>query len=291
MLRKQNNMNLQENIQRIKEMMGIINEEITPECQQRTKTELPIAVKYWKDWLNHPATKQKFMVNHNVNQTQMNEIYKKYFDMLDGLEFSYYDDTYQFPGYTDSEELVKSATQIDGIYAFVSRNHPKIIFYNCSLNDTDIKNTLIHEISHLLDHIHPKSTAKQINKVFSRNIRLNKMKGLRNFMIKLGVTDENELNKIIDRYKKMVEKKSFYDCDLIEKLANVQIIRSVLNKQPGENVTLSDLKPYITFRKELPDDIGWFISCWAIRGFSDLEKQLNDMNLLVKQGTQKSNLA
>ena len=284
-------MNLQENIQRIKEVMGLITEEITPECQQTAKNTLLLAVKYWKDWLNHPVTKEKFMVNHQVDEKKLNEIYAKYLSMLDSLDFTFYDNTYQFPNYSDSDLLVKSATEMDDIYAFVSRRHPNTIFYNCSLSDTDIKNTLIHEISHLIDYIHPKSTAKQINKVFSRNIKPNKIAGLRKFMIKLGVTDENELKKIIDRYIKMVEKKSNYDCDLIEKLANIQIMRSILNKQPGENITLLDLKPYITFQKELPDDIGWFISCWADRGFSDLEKQLNDMNLLVKQGTQKSNLA
>jgi hypothetical protein len=281
-------MNLQENIHRIKEVMGLLKEEVTPECQQVAKNTLPVAVKYWKDWLNHPSTKEKFMINNRVDETKLNEIYEKYFNMLNNLEFTFYDNTFQFPNYNDSELLVKSAREMDEIYAFVTKRHPNTIFYNCSLSDADIKNTLIHEISHLIDYIHPKSTAKQINRVFSRNIKPNKMTGLRNFMIKLGITDENELNKIIDRYTKMVERKSNYDCDLMEKLANVQIMRSVLNKQPGENVTVLDLKPYITFQKEIPDDIGWFIACWADRGFSDLEKQLNDMNLLVKQGTQNS---
>ena len=57
--------------------------------------------------------------------------------------------------------------------------------------------------------------------------------------------------------------------------------------QPGQNITLNDLKPYFLFEIETQGDVRWFIMCWIKQGFKDLNSMINNFNLLAK--TDKSN--
>jgi len=83
-----------------------------------------------------------------------------------------------------------------------------------------------------------------------------------------------------------------YVCDLWEKSVNINIMRRLFNLNPGENLTISHLKPYLLLEKELVSDIKWFIYCWIKLGFKDIEEMISNFNSLAKnEYNQKSNLA
>jgi hypothetical protein len=58
-------------------------------------------------------------------------------------------------------------------------------------------------------------------------------------------------------------------------------MRYVLGKQPGQDITYADLKPYILGKKK-SDDITWFIACWWSQGFPNINTMLQKTNALVK---------
>ena len=84
-------MNLQENIQRIKEVMGIIFEQIDPNCEEVVSKNLKLAQDYWVKWLNNSKTKEKFISNHKIDEKKQSEIFNKYFDVINNINIVYYD--------------------------------------------------------------------------------------------------------------------------------------------------------------------------------------------------------
>jgi len=53
-------MDLRENIRRIQEVMGLITEQETNDCLNRYKPIVDEAANWWKNWLNHPVTQEKW---------------------------------------------------------------------------------------------------------------------------------------------------------------------------------------------------------------------------------------
>jgi hypothetical protein len=285
-------MNLQENIQRIKEMMKLLNENIDNSCKERANKLLPIAVNHWKNWLSHPETKQKFSKNHNYDLNKTEEIFRKYFSILENLKIVLYHGD-EIEGLEKINlKIKKEIRKSSDADAFVIPVITNLIFFNCAFGD-QTEEVLIHEINHILDGVHPINPWKMVYDVLydqpktPKNFNLNNLSKALDI---LGVKDENQKQKIIQKYIQIYngdEIKKFYACDLWEKSANIQRIRKMFQIQPNQNITLNHFKPYILFENPSESDIRWFIMCWVKQGFKDLNTLVNNFNLLAKVG--KSN--
>ena len=59
-------------------------------------------------------------------------------------------------------------------------------------------------------------------------------------------------------------------------------MRQLFKVQPGQNITLKMLIPYIK-REKKEGNIRWYLLCWAQKGFPDLTQVINRTNELAKQ--------
>jgi hypothetical protein len=82
-----------------------------------------------------------------------------------------------------------------------------------------------------------------------------------------------------------------YFCRETEKMSNIMAIRKLFGIQPGGKITLSMLKPYITFEKS-DVDVEYILYCWVENKYPDLNQMLNDFNKLAlnKNGAPKPNV-
>jgi len=65
-------------------------------------------------------------------------------------------------------------------------------------------------------------------------------------------------------------------------------IRKTFNVPPGGQITLKMLLPYIKNEKK-DTDISWFLECWALRGFPDIQTLINKTNDLALTQTNTNN--
>jgi hypothetical protein len=79
-----------------------------------------------------------------------------------------------------------------------------------------------------------------------------------------------------------------YVCDLWEKSVNISMIKELFGLNPGQQVTLMLMKPYILLEKELVGDMKWFIYCWIKLGFQDINIMLSRFNELAKNNVKTS---
>lgn len=59
-------------------------------------------------------------------------------------------------------------------------------------------------------------------------------------------------------------------------------MRQMFNVQPGQNITLKMLMPYIKGQKD-HGDVSWYLMCWVKKGFPDINHLLNKTNELAKR--------
>jgi hypothetical protein len=237
------------------------------------------AINFWKKWLSNPITKEKFKKNWSFkikNDSEINNIFKKYFDALNGLEYYYFYDT-------------KSSSM-----AFVRKNEPKKIFINCAIKgaESESLDTLIHEIQHLLFRIYPLNPLTQISKAFNGNQESNFEKIEDNIdknSKKIGI-DKSILNNIELEKTKFVlgDTNPNYACDISEKMSNIMAIRNLFGLNPGQNITLDMLKPYIEGKKN-HEDVTFLLFCWATKGFPDINIMLSNINQLAMQQSNNYN--
>ena len=288
-------MNLQENIQRIKEMMGLITENYVPSCQREVEAIVPSAVKKWRDWLNNPATKEKFMKNHQIDEEKMNQIYKNYETVLSNIKVVTYDKNFKFTDFDEADFLMKYSKD-KSLRGFVTSKYPSTIFFNCDVKESkQIFFTLQHEISHLLDFIHPKTPSKMVSGLYNDNEiekRLNK-KNMQAFFDKMGITNPKEKRDIKRRYLFSFSAKKDtkqYSCEVGENLNGIQSLRDILGKKPGEDITLQELKPYFTLQnpKSSNTDIQKLVLCWIYKGLPDINTYLSELNSFAKNNPQQN---
>jgi hypothetical protein len=293
-------MNLQENIQRIKEMMGLLKEQEIPKCQSEIEALVPAAVKKWRDWLNNPATKEKFMKNHQIDEEKMNQIYKNYETVLSNIKVVAYDKNFKFTDF--SEGVAQRLYQISrkkGLQGFVVQKFPNIIFYNCSIKMKEGPFHVVqHEISHLLDNIHPKTPSKMVSGLYDDqeiDKKLDKKK-MEEFFVKVGITSPKEQRKIKRNYLnlfKLTDTVKEYGCQEGENLNGIQNLRDTLGKKPGEDITLQELKPYFILQdfEKMNTDIRKLVVCWVLKGLPDINTYLSELNTFAKNNPQQSSNA
>ena len=137
--------------------------------ENKWRSLLPKAIKFWRDWLADPATQKKVYKNYQLEPLGKENVLKAFLSyeaMLQNLKLEFYDNSmYVTP--------ITKARLTDGAknaYAFV---HPirnlKTVYVNCTNPDPDAYGTLIHEIQHLIYHIKPLNPDNKIRDTFVSN--------------------------------------------------------------------------------------------------------------------------
>lgn len=256
------------------------------------------AIKWWKDWLSDPITKKKFLSNYSDKPYAVTLYYPKYFELLNKIKLNFYND---------------SMTKINGIntypdaIAYVDEPDGNI-YINCSSypNLEEYEGILIHEIQHMIYDIKPLNPAEKISAVFGKNSSKKSKEEIKKEFIstpsnnaakfsaeiiaaakKLNV-EPIHIARIKEKYNETIKRYEHdpgYICRETEKMSNINGIRKLLGVNPGQNITLDMIRPYIT-RDELLADFHWFLLCWAEKGFPDINQMLQKINqLALKQNT------
>ena len=276
-------------------------------CKTRSQTALSKAVIFWKNWLNSPITRKKVENNwkddanfieiySGYHSVSSNYAWKKYFDILNNINLIFFDQTMPNEDMGSLGYVVPSKSLYD-------------VHINCSLDNPELLQTLVHEIQHLIYYVKPLNPAKKINNAFvSKNKKIENMNNIFDIN-KLEVPNINKLEKSKDPKIIEVSKKlnvGYYDLDYwkelsirsagddpgyicreTEKMSNIMAIRNLFGINAGGNITLNMIKPYIELEKE-SNNVHWVLLCWAQRGFPDITVMLNDINALAfKQGNEK----
>jgi hypothetical protein len=263
---------------------------ISPTCKSTWSKNLTPAKNYWIQWLSNPITKQKFKKNWNIkNDGKVNDIFKEYIDVLNKLTLVFY----------DNFNVKHQDIRWSYAYVFPEEDNTKI-YVNCSKNDPNPYETLVHEIQHILYDIKPLNPEKQVGDVFVTNKTV-KMSPQDFFNVVNSTSTVNQsiqdtsknygfntntLSELLSNAKYHEKRRPGYVCRETEKMSNIMAVRKYLGIKPGENITKEMLEPYISGYKD-QTDISWILYCWALKGFGDINVMLNKMNNLAYQNTGK----
>ena len=269
-------------------------------CKTKSQTALSKAVSFWKNWLNDPITRKKVEQNW-IDESNFIEIYNgfyrvsskfawiTYFKILNNLNLIFYDQTTPNADMGDLAYVVPSKSLYD-------------ININCSLDDPELLQTLVHEIQHLIYYVKPLNPAKKINDAFvNKNTKTETIDNIFNIN-KLEVSNIDKLKtskdpKILEISKKLnvdyfylaywkkesIEEEKLdpgYVCRETEKMSNIFALRSLFGVKAGGKITLNMMMPYIIWKKR-STDVSWVLLCWAQRGFPDINGMLDDINKLA----------
>jgi hypothetical protein len=209
-------------------------------------------------------------IEYDILGDTVDSIFKRYIEIIDNIVIRYYNKN-------------------DGVYAFVHQQEPIIINVNCFYNDPDPYGTLVHEIQHLLYYKKPLNPDIKIEKIFKTPAKPGEKKqtGTNDTLFKqisqdLGVSQQHLTN-----FYNLAKSDGEYSCDHSEKMSNIMAIRSLFNLSPNDKITFEMIKPYMTGNKR-HTDITWLLSCWASKGFPDINNTLNRINQLAFQQTSSS---
>jgi hypothetical protein len=199
---------------------------------------------------------------------------------------------------------------VKNAYAFVRPNSSGSdtnIYINCSQNDPDPYGTLIHEIQHLIYGIKPLNPENKIKNVFVTDKTVKDTPNKITSSVSSSKTKVSKDKKrfppnVVTTAKKLQIQPSQvnfwitsaksddpdYVCEETEKMSNIMSIRKTFNVPPGGQITLKMLLPYIKNEKK-DTDISWFLECWALRGFPDIQTLINKTNDLALTQTNTNN--
>ena len=294
-------MNLSEQTNRIKKMMGLLSEQkvgndkpitnntnvnvLQQDAQMRkacetkvNKTTLDKAKKWWKDWINNPSTKQRLKAKSKITDEQIDNVFKNYIVMLDKIVNLKYH-------MGDSEE--------DAVM-YIRTEDNTTVNVNCELatdkeiTDVQIVGILVHEIQHLLDGYYELIPDDVLEKDFSISL-----KGYdpRN---KLGlILNMNRVNQSFEALKKEgFDEKAleFYKSQLIDVYENgdpeyIQLttelrsfiygVRNELGKTSGQNITLDEIKKLANGKNR--GNIYWLM-VYVLNSGKSMTEVLNNVN-------------
>ena len=294
-------------------------ESVMNSCKSSWNKILPTSIKWWKDWLSNPITKEKVYKNYleiprygvwnsGIKEyeikNEINNAFIKYFELLNKIKLNFYDKT--------TLKLNNHYVRHDaGAFVFKGDNN---IYVNCSsngaLSDEYIDTNLIHEIQHLIYNIKPLNPEKQIGSSFDGTNCTYQSRGgiINNISSKTTNTSTNYSSDIIrasktlgidpkylywleeDKKERGIPGDPGYFCRETEKMSNIMGIRRLFGIQPGGKITLNMLKPYIIGDKTSVD-VEFILYCWIENKYPDFNQMLNDFNKLAlnKNGAGKKN--
>ena len=209
-------------------------------------------------------------LEYDILGDTVDSIFKRYIEIIDNVVLRYYNKN-------------------DGALAFVQYHEEIIINLNCSYNDTEAYETLVHEIQHLLYFKKPLNPDIKVEKIFKTPAKpgTKKQTGTNDTLFKqisqnLGVSQQS-----LNYFYNLGKSKGEYSCDHSEKMSNIMAIRSLFNLSPNDKITFEMIKPYMMGNK-WHGDINFLLSCWASKGFPDINNTLNRINQLAFQQTSSS---
>ena len=294
-------------------------ESVMNSCKSSWNKILPTSIKWWKDWLSNPITKEKVYKNYLERprygvansgikeyeiKNEINNAFIKYFELLNKIKLNFYNKT--------TVKLNNHYVRHDaGAFVFKGDNN---IYVNCSsngaLSDEYIDTNLIHEIQHLIYNIKPLNPEKQIGSSFDGTNCTYQSRGgiINNISSKTTNTSTNYSSDIIrasktlgidpkylywleeDKKERGIPGDPGYFCRETEKMSNIMGIRRLFGIQPGGKITLNMLKPYIIGDKTSVD-VEFILYCWIENKYPDFNQMLNDFNKLAlnKNGAGKKN--
>jgi len=253
--------------------------------EQRSSEAFDNAKKWWINYLNSPTFLKKFKTNWGFSDSKANEYIKKYLNLINILpRLQYYDNSTKFG---------KMNTSNSGANAFVPEGGIGIYINKSSLGMEDegrIKLTLIHEIQHLLQDIHPLNPDEKVNKAFGvsdgypnasvKSSRLyTKILSLKN---ELSITEKKATGIVNDLNGKW----SNYICsedENVSRLANFRAHLGITNR----DLTIDDVKYYVprmsTFK--FNNNFIFMLKCWLIGDVPSLSQFISNLNTLAKKET------
>ena len=296
-------MNLQENIRRIQEVMGLIVEQQPNDCLNRYKPIVDEAVNWWKNWLNHPVTQEKWNKLYG-GEKMYKDVLPSWLNILNKIQITTYDqNTKEF--FCSTKQKFNPDEVTEKAIAFVQ---PKIcsydIFVNCEQKTGEELSTITHEIQHLLNSEYPiNNLINFAQKYNTTSPNLQQVNTEQDIIDKIGKVNADDLKRIfgdkyISVYNKAIlilaneigsRKNKTYVCSDDEKLSNLAVVRQLLNITPYEEITIQQLMPYLKGEKQNAD-VYWLFLCWVQLNFPPLQEYLNELNLLASN-TKKSNNA
>ena len=148
---------------RILNLYNIINEQNSfetivnnPAKKLEIRKEVDMAIDWWRNWLNHPSTKERFIKNNGVDVSEADNVFKQYMSTLNKIDI-----------------ILHSS---GGPLAWVDEEISRIaINVNLGLIDRKDKDTRIsvyvHEIEHILYLVRPLSPDHKVIDCFKKNDR------------------------------------------------------------------------------------------------------------------------
>jgi len=137
--------------------------------ENKWRSLLPKAIKFWRDWLAHPETQKKVYRNYLLEPMGKKNVLKAFLSyeaMLQNLKLEFY----------DKDDVLTPITKVpvtDGAknaYGFVRPfENLRTVYINCTEPDPDAYGTLIHEIQHIIYHIKPLNPDMKIRNTFVSN--------------------------------------------------------------------------------------------------------------------------
>jgi hypothetical protein len=291
------------------------NMKLVEPMKERIKKIFPTAIEFWRNWLNNPITKEKIKKGNNFDDNKIDEVYKQYFNTLNKINFVY-------------AGLCTEIRYDNGFYAWVTEgdSNPNVyvsLWNNMNRSDEFIEETLIHEVQHILYFIQPMSPELKIDNCFNVKTK-NKVSGLKKIISNLfkfnkkpninlkGIInnfgiDNESAKKVYDFFNLELERekqrgKEGYITNTNENYSRVMELRKKFNINPGENLTISNFKPFIDELLKSTDynsyfnwlnkhsaGVYYFLLHWAYKGFTDFNMLLNDVNSLAMQQYDRGN--
>jgi hypothetical protein len=209
-------------------------------------------------------------LEYDILGDTVDSIFKRYIEIIDNVVLRYYNKN-------------------DGALAFVQYHEEIIINLNCSYNDTEAYETLVHEIQHLLYFKKPLNPDIKVEKIFKTPAKpgTKKQTGTNDTLFKQISQDLGVSQQSLNYFYNLGKYKGEYSCDHSEKMSNIMAIRSLFNLSPNDKITFEMIKPYMMGNK-WHGDINFLLSCWASKGFPDINNTLNRINQLAFQQTSSS---
>jgi hypothetical protein len=191
-------MNLQENITRLKQLMGVLSEQDTntevqtkdfSECKKNVETKFTEAKNFIIKWISDPKTKEKFKKNWGVGQDNLipteqyrymdsyaesdnvDDIFNGYLELLKKIQPDFYfkgDDKSLINQFRNTEISDNNDPKL--AIAFVNKGLSKeTVLINCGefMTHSEQLSILIHEIQHLLFFYFPFNPGEKIHNIFN----------------------------------------------------------------------------------------------------------------------------
>jgi hypothetical protein len=240
-------------------------------CKQNANEELyKQAINWWKNWLGHQSTKNRFAKTFGYNNDKVNKIFGEYFKKMENTTLVY----------TESDKP-------NGGWAHPGLNK---IWINCSVSAKRNKKYLVqffvHEIQHILNGVHSFYSGFNIKDLFlhmkdqfldikgSTDIKVNDQK-----LNKILISNGFNVSQAISDYKNRLRTDLVHIESKNELMSTLSEVRRFLKLKPNEKITKEML-----IQNNTNNDVRIFISQWLHSGKS-LPEFLNYNNSIAMQKT------